>query len=213
MFSSLPVDPAQISLLGLIAATSLIYAARYLAAPNSLRRSLFKTAPVVLMALLAVLSGGPMLLVVALLLSATGDYFMSLHDRYFIPGLAAFLAGHLAYIGLFLAIGGGASVVSFASLGVFAVIMAAYFWGRAGKYRLPVMAYIAVISVMAATSLHLPPTYTLAVYGAFAFVISDLTLALRMFVFGAKHPREVLLTHIVWATYIPAQMMILLGVT
>ncbi len=196
--------------LGAILALAVVYAVRYLPAPVSGRRSLFKTLPVAGMALLAAASGGPGLLVVALGLSALGDYFLSLEDRYFVPGLLAFLGGHLAYILLFLGLATGQGGVVLQGLVLaYALGFGIYLWGRSGPYRWPVLAYIAVIMTMASLALRLAPPYTLATIGAFVFVLSDSLLAVRMFVLGENGRLSGLFSQLVWGTYIVAQLVLL----
>src|SRR5690606_40854198 len=68
----------------------------------SWRRTAMKTAAVALLALLAALEGGPVLLVLALAISAVGDAFLAQNGRQrFLLGLGSFLIAHLAYIVLF----------------------------------------------------------------------------------------------------------------
>ena len=74
--------------------------------PVSLARTAAKTAAVALLAVLAWLAGGSVLLVAVLAVSALGDYFLSLDgERNFLFGLGSFLLGHVGYVVLFLPIG------------------------------------------------------------------------------------------------------------
>ena len=78
----------------------------------TLARSAVKTLAVGLLAVLVLVENGPLLLFVALALSAAGDAFLSRGgDRAFLGGLACFLAAHLVYIALFVIAGGGAGLV------------------------------------------------------------------------------------------------------
>lgn len=214
MIASLWSDPVQIMLLVTFAGASVVYALVYMHTPIGRLRTLFKTLPIVMLAVLSFWMGGSTLLMSALILSAIGDYFLSLDKRFFIPGLVSFLLGHLAYIVLLAGlVSGPATLVGLGVVIIYSLGFASFLWGRTGKYRLAVMVYIGVITAMAALSLQLPETLRLVTYGAFIFVLSDTVLALRMFVFGEDHRSANTLSQIVWATYIPAQLAIVIGVT
>ncbi len=78
-------------------------------ARQSLPRSAVKTLAVALLAVLAFVENGPLLLVRrAGARARCGDAFLSRDgDRAFLAGLASFLVAHLVYIALFLCSGGG----------------------------------------------------------------------------------------------------------
>ena len=93
--------------------------------------------------------------VVALVLSLAGDVFLLGDDRWFVPGLGAFLAGHLAYVvGFVLAdpwrwwsfaltwIGLGALAVTIGRRIVAGAV------ARRTRLRVPVATYLGVISLM-----------------------------------------------------------------
>ena len=209
-FSSLLLPQLVAGFMVTVSAT--IYAFGYLGREISASRSFWKTLPVVALAVSASYFEAPALLIMALLLCALGDYFMSRADNRFVPGLLAFLAGHIAYIALFFTLSAGSFfhwpmllVVLYS--GVFAV----YMWNATGRYRWPVLAYIVVITVMAGVSLRLPSPYFLAVLGAFVFVVSDSVLAVRMFVVS-KQRVKLMLSWAVWISYIAGQSLILAGV-
>jgi uncharacterized membrane protein YhhN len=124
--------------------------------------------------------------VVALVFSLAGDVFLMLPGDLFVAGLAAFLVGHLAYVGGFLAAGVSAPAV-LAGLAVVAVALLLV--GRpllAGARRkepamvVPVAAYMAVISAMLVTAIGAGPG--LAVAGAALFYTSDALIGLGRFV-------------------------------
>lgn len=95
-------------IVGILALSSAaIYGFAYLEGEISAQRSFWKTIPIGIMTAGALILDGPLLLAVALLLCAIGDYFLSLDDDRFVAGLSAFLVGHIAYILLFASIGGG----------------------------------------------------------------------------------------------------------
>ncbi len=206
----------QLALLLAAALGAVVYRLRYLHADIGTARSLSKTLPVALLALLALWAGAGWLLVAALVLSACGDWFLSRSDRYFLPGLVAFLAGHLAYIGIFLQqppLTSPPVLALQAAAILYGAGFAAVLWRRAGKLRLAVMFYILTISVMAIGSTWYLPANPLVTFGAFLFVFSDSALAIRMFIVGESAPKSAGLGVIVWWSYIAAQFALLLGLS
>jgi len=193
---------------------ALLYRHRYLFAPVGFARSLFKTLPVGLYAGFALASEGGGLLFAAFFLSALGDWLLSRDDRYFLHGLAAFLAGHVAFVALFL----GFPAQSGPSVWMLqggAVILASGFgvllWPKTGRFRWPVTGYIGVIGVMAVSSARFAGTDPLVTTGAFMFVVSDAILASRMFLVRETSPKSDILGVLVWWTYILAQSALLIG--
>lgn len=123
------------------------------------------------------------LLVAALAASLVGDWLLLPPVR-FVPGLVAFLAAHLAYLGLFVrlpleagpAVGGlGLAVVLLAVVGL-RIVRAATVSGLGA----PVAVYLGAILAMAvtATATGLPS----AAVGAWLFVVSDAVLGWDRFV-------------------------------
>ncbi|MBX3270904.1 MAG: lysoplasmalogenase [Sandaracinaceae bacterium] len=123
-----------------------------------------------------------------LILAACGDVLLIPKDeRAFLGGLVAFLLGHVAYAvafvvrGVDLAWAGG----GFAILVVAAAPVLRWLWPHVEpKMRGPVLAYVAVITVMVALA---AGTYgahgdVLVLVGAFAFYLSDLSVAQGRFV-------------------------------
>ncbi|UCU93606.1 lysoplasmalogenase family protein [Hydrogenophaga taeniospiralis] len=132
---------------------------------------------------------GASLLLAALAASLAGDVFLML-DGLFIPGLAAFLLAHLAYIALFrqgvpwLANRPAAWGVAAVGLGMYTVL---WFGGLPPGLRGPVAAYVLAIGLMAAQALGRAsvqrdgPSMVVAV-GAACFMLSDALLAINRFV-------------------------------
>ncbi len=187
-----------------------IYGFGFLNAEISHWRSFWKTVPVTIMALFVVVFGG-WLLTFALMLSAIGDYFLSREESKFTIGLISFLSAHLIYIWLFqqmidtLSFGWGQGAML-----LYALVYGSYLWPRAGEFRIPVLAYIFVITVMVASALMLPVGYSLVVLGSLSFAVSDSALALEMFVITNAKTRLVL-SKIVWVSYIAAQGLLVIG--
>jgi uncharacterized membrane protein YhhN len=187
-----------------------IYGFGFLNAEISHWRSFWKTLPLATMALFAAAFGNwP--LATALVLSAIGDFFLSREDEKFTIGLVSFLAAHLLYIWLFW------QLISAPALGrgqgamlAYALVYGAFLWPRTGEFRLPVLAYIFVITIMVSTAFMLPSGFTPVVSGSLFFALSDSLLALEMFVI--TNPKtKITLSKIVWVSYILAQGLLVVG--
>ena len=117
----------------------------------------------------------------ALLLCLVGDLLLMLR-RGFLPGLASFLLGHLAYVLAFSALLLPRFWPAVWAVPPLAVGVAVVLWlsPHLGRLRVPVVAYIAVISVMvwgavAVTATGRGPWFLAA--GAVLFYLSDLAVA------------------------------------
>ncbi len=185
------------------------------ARPASHLRFFLKTASVATLAIVALMHGGPWLLVFALVLCATGDALLSREtDATFMVGIAAFAAGHLAYITLFLThpasnpglIWNAPAIVW--SLVILGIIMATVLAPRAGDLKGPVLAYIPIILGMGITVLALPDTGAMrwAFPAAIAFIASDLILATEKFLLPPSHPALKATPYLVWPLYWGAQL-------
>jgi len=158
------------------------------------------------------------IILVGLALSLAGDVFLMLPGNRFIPGLASFLAAHLAYIWAF-SLGVGftpAQLPWLAPFALFGLIVVAYLWRGLPDAALQgaVVAYLVVIVAMAwraavrAQAPALPyASAVTALAGACLFLASDSVLAVDRFrrPFRAAEP-------IVFATYWAAQLLIGLSV-
>lgn len=145
--------------------------------------------PVALAALLLFAAAVPepsLWLLAALVLSLLGDVYLMLPGNYFLPGLAAFLFGHLAYIAAFgLPLAASLPwfvVMSVATLPVTVPVLRSI---TQTGLKAAVVLYMAVICFMAAAAI--ASGSTVAVAGALLFVVSDSILAWDMFV--RKLPR------------------------
>jgi uncharacterized membrane protein YhhN len=125
--------------------------------------------------------------VAGLVLSLAGDVFLMLPSDAFVPGLAAFLLAHVAYIVGFAVAGLAAG---WAVVGVALVLVAASSLGRRivlavakGRSRelvVPVSAYMTVISVMVVLAFASAEPFAIA--GALLFYSSDALIAWDRFV-------------------------------
>lgn len=188
----------------------------------SLLRSILKTASVALLAIEAAVQSGPLLLILALFLCATGDAFLSREtEGTFKAGIGAFAAGHLAYIALFLTHPASDTTLILGKPGyvwtlvVLGIVMATLLAPRAGSLRGPVLAYIPIILGMGITALALPESGALrwAIPSAIAFIASDLILAAEKFLFRPGHPALKLTPYLVWPLYWGAQFGFLMAFT
>jgi uncharacterized membrane protein YhhN len=127
------------------------------------------------------------LFVVALGLGLVGDVFLMLPDGYLIPGIAAFLAGHLAYAAGFRFVGfavfgllaGLVTVAATAVLFLRRILSAVETGGRA-RLRNPVIAYAIVISLMTVSAT--ASGNLVAAAGGLLFFFSDVIFAWYRFV-------------------------------
>ncbi|UCI30199.1 lysoplasmalogenase [Mesorhizobium sp. B4-1-4] len=185
----------------------------------TLARSAAKTLAVAMLAVLAAMQGGPLLLVAALALSAVGDAFLSRDgEKPFLGGLASFLVAHIVYIVLFLRSGGGLDVLGAESwrgatalaMAVFAIVMLAALWRRVGPgLRLPIAVYVVAILAMGMAALTTGNAWVIG--GAVLFMASDGLLATEKFLVAAISPHRAWMRFAVWALYYAAQLAITLG--
>ncbi|SDA96862.1 lysoplasmalogenase family protein [Mesorhizobium qingshengii] len=197
---------------------AVIYAFTLGMAPT-LARSAAKTLAVAMLAVLAALQGGPLLLVAALALSAVGDAFLSRDgEKAFLGGLASFLVAHIVYVALFLRSDGGLGLLGAESwrgaialaMAVFAIVMLAALWRRVGpSLRVPIAVYVAAILAMGISALTTSNVWLIG--GAVLFMASDGLLATEKFLVAAISPHRVWMRFAVWALYYAAQLGITLG--
>jgi uncharacterized membrane protein YhhN len=187
--------------------------------PPTLARSAAKTLAVSMLAMLAFMQGGPLLLVAALALSAVGDAFLSRDgETAFLGGLASFLAAHILYVPLFLQSGGGLGLLGAESwrgaialaMAVFGIVMPAALWRRVGPaLRLPIGVYVAAILAMGISALTTSNLWVIG--GAILFMASDGLVAAERFLLAAISPHRVWMRYAVWTLYYAAQLAITLG--
>jgi uncharacterized membrane protein YhhN len=132
--------------------------------------------------------------VVALVFCLFGDVFLMLPQDVFVPGLVAFLLGHLAYIGGMLAdgvvlsrFGIGLLVVALAVAVVGLTILRAVRAGPEPEMVGPVAAYMLVISAMVASAVGVG--HAIGIAGAGLFYASDSLIAWNRFIGETRHGR------------------------
>ncbi|MEM9254440.1 MAG: lysoplasmalogenase [Pseudomonadota bacterium] len=121
------------------------------------------------------------LIALALVFSATGD--VSLELDYFLPGLGAFLLGHLCYTAAFWGDfrWNTKTLSALAALSVCVLLMLLYLSPHLGDMRWPVYGYIAVIVAMAVAALCGGHNHALVGLGAVLFLVSDALIAITRF--------------------------------
>lgn len=216
-FPGAATDTANATLL-FSALAALFYVFALDAAP-SLKRTVVKTLAVALLGVLAFLQGGPLLLVIALALSALGDAFLSRDgDKAFLAGLASFLAAHLVYVALFHLAGGGTGfllsepwrIVVAVVMVVFAVLMPAKLWPVvASDMRWPIAIYVVAILLMGLAALTMGNPWVIA--GAMCFMASDGILATEKFLMASASSNRMPARYGVWVLYYAAEVLITVG--
>lgn len=135
---------------------------------------------------------------VAIVLCLLGDVFLMLPQDLFVFGLGSFLLGHIAYIGGMLAggidaarFGAGALIVTVAVTIIGTRVLRGVRGGPEPELAAPVLAYMAVISVMVATAIG--TGHPAAVVGAALFYSSDALIAWNRFLRETPHARLVIM--------------------
>ncbi len=153
------------------------------------------------------------LILAGLLASFAGDVFLMLDKKWFTAGLGGFLAAHGFYILAFKpAPDRPASMGTLLPFLVFGLLMFRTLAPNLGKLKLPVLVYVAAITVMAwfaaARFIEVGGRRTLAAFtGALLFVASDAVLAYARFVKDFASAQLFIL-----GAYFPAQLLIALSV-
>ncbi len=198
------------------AALALLYLPR-VGDPPGRTRTMLKTLSVLALAFVALVGGGFILLVIALILCAIGDAFLSrTGEGPLKAGMAAFAAGHLVYIALFLNLGGGVGadplrIALQAGVALAAGGLARWLWPSLGVMRMPVAGYVVVVALMTLLALGLPSSLWLVTVGALMFLTSDALLAGEMFKLPADSSARRWTTPAVWILYWGGQAAITAG--
>ena len=183
-------------------------------------KSVVKTLSVLLLAVIAVNSVGLMMLSVALIACAVGDFFLSREgDEAFMSGVGAFAIGHLAYSALFWLhpssdlqrITDGWPLA--AALVLLGLVMMVVLFSKAGALRWPVMGYVPIIVLMGIMAMAMPFNGGLALVlpAALLFIVSDFVLSQELFVLPETHKLRRVTPYVVWAFYWLAQALFLVA--
>ena len=127
----------------------------------------------------------------ALLCCMAGDILLiPKGEKTFLAGMAAFAAGHAAYIGAFQSGAPELTPLVFgaaAAMAVFAGLSLRWLWPHLGAFRAPVAIYSTIIAIMVVASfLAAPPAMAapsaMVIAGAVGFAVSDIAVARDKFV-------------------------------
>nr|WP_321510610.1 lysoplasmalogenase [uncultured Celeribacter sp.] len=180
------------------------------ATPTGLLRSVIKTLPLVIFAVLCWMAGGPLWLTLGLALSALGDWALSRDgERAFLVGLIGFALAHVCYVILFVGLGGGWSIWIALGFVLFALSSEVWLAPYTEDLRWPVRLYVVLICVMAILAFGVPSDYRLASWGAAFFLASDLVLSLQLFRMQTGTEIARWAGYLLWILYIAGQSLIL----
>ncbi len=185
-------------------------------------KTITKTTSVALLALIAFQLSSMMLLVVALLACAIGDFFLSRKGtEEFVSAVGAFSFGHLSYAALFLLhpsadlqrVSDGWPLVI--ALFLVGAIMLYVLFLKAGPLRWAALFYVPVVVAMGILATVLPPVGAIALVlpAALLFVFSDFILAQEMFVLPEDHKLRKVTPYVIWSSYWIAQALFLISFT
>jgi uncharacterized membrane protein YhhN len=220
MMGAMSFAPAfwALTALGLIAAAA--YGTYFLHRPPTFMRAVVKTLFMGAVAAGLIAAGAPRPLILAIVFSAFGDFFLAFDKKWLLPfGILSFLLAQLIYVVIFLALwffsGDNAPFwPRYIAMGaVIATAIAFLIWmgPKLGWMALGVVPYAIAIAGMGAAAMWLPWPAWPAMLGAVLFLISDFVLAAELFRLSPDAPARRLTAPIVWWTYAAAQMLIVVG--
>ena len=205
--------------LGVAAAAA--YGLYFLRRPSSLLRAGVKTLAIGAPAAGFIIAGAPFPLVLALVASALGDFFLAFEKKWVLPlGILSFLIAQLVYFVIFGALwffsGDNSPLLPrYVAMGVLiAVSLGFLVWmaPKLGWMALGVVPYAIAITGMACAAMWLPWAGWPAMLGAVLFVVSDFVLATELFRLPADAPVRRITAPVVWWTYVGAQALIVTGI-
>jgi uncharacterized membrane protein YhhN len=205
--------------LGLAAAVA--YGVYFLRRPPTWLRAGVKTLAIGAPAAGFIIAGAPFPLVLALVASALGDFFLAFDKKWVLPlGILSFLIAQLVYFVIFTAIwffSGDNSPLwpRYLAMGaLIATTIAFLIWmaPRLGWMAFGVVPYSIAITGMAAMAMWLPWDGWPAMVGAVLFVVSDFVLATELFRLPQDAPVRRVTAPVVWWTYVAAQALIVAGI-
>jgi len=219
--AALTLGPAFWICAALGIAAAIAYGAYFLRRPPSWTRALVKTAFLGFFTAALISAGAPFPLIVAIVASAFGDFFLAFDKKWTLPlGILSFLIAQLAYVLIFFFIwffSGDNSPLWPRYLGMAAVIatsLAFLIWmtPKLGWMALGVIPYAIAITAMGVTAMWLPWPGWPATIGAVSFLVSDFVLAAELFRLQPDSPARRWTSPVVWWTYAAAQILIIGGI-
>lgn len=215
------LGPIFWALIALGVAAAAAYGLHFLRRPATWLRAGVKTLAIGAPAAGFIVAGAPFPLVLALVASALGDFFLAFDKKWTLPlGILSFLLAQLVYFVIFTAIwffSGDNSPLwpRYAAMGlVLACSFGFLIWmaPRLGWMALAVVPYAIAITGMAAMAMWLPWDGWPAMIGAVLFVISNFVLATELFRSPPDAPVRRITAPLVWWTYVGAQALIVTGI-
>lgn len=202
----------------LAAGAALWFGVAHAGRDSSWRGTALKTFSTALLAVIALSAQAPMLIAAGLALGALGDLALSRPGRaMLLLGMAAFAAGHLAYVAAFAGYGlvPAPGVAAMAAIVlVLALLGSAERWlaPHAGDLRWQVWLYGLIIGTMAVCAVLLTPMpgRDAMRLGAALFVVSDVILALRLFRLREER-QQLRASLLLWPLYWSGQALLLYG--
>lgn len=151
--------------------------------------------------MLAFMAGG-------FILSSLGDFFLDFpEDKYFISGLIAFFAAHVAFL-IYLWPHASWSLLVCAVIGLFTLVY--FLWLRPcldKELVVPVAAYSIIIGLMGIAAVSTSLSSVLVPIGAVLFIASDVVLSVEKF--KTKFPMDKTIN---WILYASGQIALAIGV-
>ena len=189
--------------------------------PSSPKRAVVKTLSIALLVCAALVSGGPLVLIVALALASAGDFLLAMDgDAMFQAGLSSFLLAQIALVILFAGQYGDEPMrwasepwraLPALACAAHSVYLARILWRKLPReLGAQIVAYALVITVMALFALAYAPLMVLA--GVTLFYVSDTLIAHERFLLEGDINRHPVISPLIWVTYYVAQTLITLGV-
>jgi uncharacterized membrane protein YhhN len=201
----------------LLTLTAVIAVADWIAVASARRGLEYAAKPLTMVGLIATVlaydtdqSAVKVFVLAALALSLLGDVLLMLPDELFVPGLAAFFLAHVAYVVAMLVLGAlsGSLLIGLVGVAIAAAVIGRPIVRGAVSHdpdlRIPVLAYLVVISLMVATAAGTGMAVVLA--GALLFYGSDAVLGWSRFVADFGRSRVVVIV-----TYHLGQVLLALG--
>ncbi|TKZ21608.1 lysoplasmalogenase [Shimia litoralis] len=195
---------------------ALVYVVGFCYRGPSMVKTLVKAVPLLSFAAAVGVTFGHPLIILALVSSAIGDIALSRSsDKPFLVGLISFAIAHVFYIVHFWGLSGGldgalALPVAAAALVIFALSTEVWLGPFTDEMRWPVRVYVVLITVMGLTALGLNGM-PLAMFGAFAFLMSDTLLSIQLFRMSDHSVWQVPTSVVLWLLYAGGQFAILAG--
>lgn len=213
--------PAFWVLATLGSAAAIAYGVFFLQQPHSWLRAGMKTLFMASFACALLFAGAPMPLILAIVASAFGDFFLAFDKKWTLPfGILSFLIAQALYVLIFGAVwffsGDNSPLwpryIAMGAVIATAIVFLIWMAPKLGWMALGVVPYAIAITLMGVTAMWLPWAGWPAMIGALSFLVSDFVLAAELFRLPPDAPARRVTAPVVWWTYAAAQILIIWGV-